>query len=149
MKSCPQCGKSENEISMETGRENAEENRAWCPCGWEGTYADMGNPVPKDDKCVAPPNQENDPNKMTKAQLTEYLDAFKVEYTPTAKKDELVALYIAEEAKHVAPSVDETLKVTTELIAEAEALGMGIKEGTTDDEIRALIEKAKEDQANQ
>ena len=45
MKSCPQCGKSENEISMETGRENVNENRAWCPCGWEGTYADM-----KDDK---------------------------------------------------------------------------------------------------
>ena len=45
MKSCPQCGKSENEISMETGRENANENRAWCSCGWTGTYADM-----KDDK---------------------------------------------------------------------------------------------------
>lgn len=45
MKSCPQCGKNENEISMTTNAENADKNVAWCPCGWNGIYAEL-----KDDR---------------------------------------------------------------------------------------------------
>jgi len=41
MKSCPQCGKSENEISMTTDAFNADDNTAFCPCGWVGKYGVM------------------------------------------------------------------------------------------------------------
>ena len=42
MKSCPQCGKPENEISMTTG---LDVNKAFCSCGWTGNVDDL-----KDDK---------------------------------------------------------------------------------------------------
>lgn len=41
MKECPQCGKKENEITMETGAEKAADNRVWCPCGFTGKYGDL------------------------------------------------------------------------------------------------------------
>ena len=43
MKSCPQCGKSENEISMTTG---LDVNVANCPCGWTGKVDDMKEDKP-------------------------------------------------------------------------------------------------------
>lgn len=56
MKSCPQCGKSENEISMTTG---LEENKYFCSCGSVGLVKDL-----KDDK----------PAKKAKADTAETTD---------------------------------------------------------------------------
>jgi hypothetical protein len=37
MKSCPLCGRKENEIEMTTSITPVEMNVARCPCGWVGT----------------------------------------------------------------------------------------------------------------
>jgi len=50
MKSCPKCGRPENEIAMTTTIEPSENNSARCPCGWEGKVGSLstGSKVEKE-----------------------------------------------------------------------------------------------------
>jgi len=41
MKSCPQCGRPENEINMTTDALNADDNAVFCSCGFTGKYGDL------------------------------------------------------------------------------------------------------------
>lgn len=117
MKYCPKCGAKEIDVYVERvlpENNGINMNKAICYCGWSGVACDLVNeppvvaaPVVEETVCEAPHDEETDPAKMTKAALIEYLNAFHVEYSANAKKEELVALYIAEEAKHVAPPVEE------------------------------------------
>jgi hypothetical protein len=59
MKSCPQCGRAENEISMTTNAENVDDNIVTCPCGFTGTYGQL---------------KENKPAKPTKAAKGEVVE---------------------------------------------------------------------------
>jgi hypothetical protein len=54
MKLCPQCGRSEKEISMTTDAENVADNKANCPCGWNGTYGALKDDGKKPAKVEAP-----------------------------------------------------------------------------------------------
>ena len=62
MKSCPQCGKAENEISMTTDAEKADDNSVSCTCGFTGKYGDLKSDKP----AKAPKAEKADTDKAEK-----------------------------------------------------------------------------------
>lgn len=125
MKTCPQCGKSEKEISMTTDAENPDDNRATCSCGWNGTYGAMGNPVKEESPKLTDREKLEASAKEIGIDLVEGVDV---------TDDDLKAAIKAK-------------KTTLALVKAAGDLGVEIKEGTTDDEIKALIKAAKKEAA--